>query len=302
MITILFRITRYGFQNFVRNGLLSTATIAVMVLALLVFLGLNLFGYITESSLAALKDKIDISVYFKTTVAEDEILRVKRSLESLSEIKGVEYVSRDSALEIFKNKHQGDATISRAVSELGYNPLLASLNIKADDPSQYAAISEYLNNESLNALIEKVTFAQNQKVIERLASIVDTIEKAGALLTIILSIVAGLVVFNTIRLALYSNREEIGIMRLVGASNAFIRGPYLITGSIYGVIAALISVLLITPVVFLVAPYLAVFIPSIDFKNYFIGRLALLTLYQLGLGILLGTASSYFAIRRHLKV
>lgn len=302
MVTIFFRIVRYGFLNFVRNGLLSTATVAVTLMALLVFLSLNLFNYITDSGLSLIKDKIDISVYFENNVPEDEILRVKRSLESLSEVKNVDYVSRDIALEVFKSKHKEDKTIEQAIAELGYNPLSASLNVKAHNPDQYANISEYLNNDSLKEMVEKVTFAQNQKVIERLSLVVGTVEQSGIALTIVLALVAGLVVYNTIRLAIYSNREEIGIMRLVGASNAFIRGPYIFTALIYGIIAALASVILMLPVAYFSDPYLNIFIPDLNFKNYFLSNLIAIIFYQLAVGLFLAVASSYFAMRKHLKV
>ena len=302
MLTVLFRITKYGLQNFARNGLLSAATIGVMIIALTVFLSINLSRYIMESALSAVKDKIDISVYFKTAAPEDEMLRLKRSLEGLVEVKEVEYISRDKALQLFKEKHESDATINQAVSELGENPLSASLNIKAFDPKQYASISEYLNDNSLNNLVDKVTFAQNQTVIERLSLIIDTLQKSGLVLTALLSVVAGLVIYNTIRLAIYSNREEIGIMRLVGASNTFIRGPYVFAGVLYGVIAAVVSMVLAAPAVFFSSPYLDVFIPELNFKGYFLASLPILTFYQLALGVSLGAVSSYFAMRKHLRV
>ena len=165
MLTVLFRIIKYGLQNFARNSLLSIATIAVMVIALMVFLSLVLFGHITDSALVAIKDKIDISVYFRTNVPEDDILQVKRSLETVSEVKSVEYISRDMALTSFKQRHEKDNTISQAVEQLGENPLSASLNVKAYDPNQYANISSYLNSQSLSQIVEKVSFAQNQTII-----------------------------------------------------------------------------------------------------------------------------------------
>lgn len=282
--------------------MLSVATVAVMIIALIVFLGVNVFSYLTTSALTVLKDKIDISVYFKTSAPEDEILRIKRSLEGLSEVKSVEYISRDKALEIFKGNHAEDETITQAIAELGENPLSAALNIKAHDPSQYATISEYLNTKTLEPIVEKVSFFQNQTVIERLAQVIDTVEKAGTLLTLFLSLIAGLVIFNTVRLAIFSDREEIGIMRLVGASNSFIRGPYVVTGILYGALAAVLSLVIAAPAIFFGSPYINVFIPEIDLRGYFITNLLLLLLYQIAFGVVLGVVSSYMAMRKYLKV
>src|SRR3989344_5181708 len=232
MATLFFRVLKYGLQNFWRNGWLSTATVAVMVIALLMFLGLRIFDAIMVQALASVRDKIDISVYFKTNTPEDEILKIQRSLQSLPEVKQVEYISRDKALDLFKEKHQDDPTVSQALTEIGENPLSASLNIKADDPEQYGVIASYLEADAFKPYFEKPPVsAQNQVVIERLVRIVNAVETSGFALTALLALVAGLVTFNTIRLAIYSNREEIGIMRLVGASNALIRGPYLVDGA-----------------------------------------------------------------------
>ena len=127
-------------------------------------------------------------------------------------------------MEIFKEKHKEDQTISEALRELDVNPLLASLNIKAYDTKDYGIINTYLNNNSSKNLINKISYAQNSTIIDRLNRIMGTMNKIGTFLTILFSFIAVLITFNTIRLAIYSNREEIGIMRLVGASNSFIRG------------------------------------------------------------------------------
>lgn len=302
MVTGLLRIIKYGFQSFIRNGWLSTATIAVMILALFVFQTLILFGVVTKTALASLQEKIDISVYFKTGAPEDDILKTKRSLESLVEVKKVEYISRDEALKEFQSRHQGDEVIGQALKELETNPLSASLNVKAKDSRQYAAIAAYLNNEALNQLVEKVSYSQNQAVIEKLTSIIDTVEQGGMILGAILALIAVLVTFNTIRLAIYSNREEIGIMRLVGGSNPFIRGPYVVEGILYGVVSGVLSVLVTAPLVVFASPYINNFIPDMNLQTYFLSNLLLLLGYQLILGVVLGIFSSAIAIRRYLRV
>jgi cell division transport system permease protein len=110
------------------------------------------------------------------------------------------------------------------------------------------------------------------------------------------------VVFNTIRIAIYSNREEIGVLRLVGASNGFINGPYVVSGAIYGAIAALATMVLTVPAVLFAAPYVSVFIPSMDLAQYLTANLFNLLVYQLFFGVGLGVVSSAIAIRRYLKI
>jgi cell division transport system permease protein len=301
MFTVFSRILNYGFVNFWRNGWPSAATIAIMVLALLVFAWLLLFNATTEQAVSSIQEKIDISVYFKTNTPEDEILNIKQSIEGLVEVKEVEYISRDRALEVFKETHKDDQTITQAINELNTNPLVASLNIRAKNPSQYASIAEYLSAPNLTRWIDNLSYAKNQDVINRLITIINTVNRGGFILTLVLAFVAGLVVFNTIRLAIYSNRDEIGIMRAVGASNALVRGPYMVEGVIAGVVSAILSILVVAPTVYVVAPYVKVLIPGFDLFAYFYTGLFTLFLYQLAFGAGIGVFSSFVAVRRYLK-
>ena len=190
-------------------------------------------------------------------------------METLAEVKNIEYIPRDKALEIFKERHKNDSAISQSLEELQDNPLLASLNIKAYNPKEYAIIAGHLDEASFKGWFEKVTYAQNAVVIERLGRIIDTAQKGGLILIVFIALIAVLVTFNTIRLAIYSNREEIGIMRLVGASNSFIRGPYVVEGIIYGMIAGIVSIVIAGPVIYFASPYIKIFIPEINLWSYF---------------------------------
>ncbi len=301
MFTVISRIIHYGFANFWRNVWPSTATVAIMVIALLVFLGLIFFSVITGAAVNSVQSKIDVSVYFKTSTAEDEILNVKQALESLPEVKSAEYVSSDQALAIFKDKHANDPKISQAINELNNNPLEASLNIQARNPNQYDAIAAYLETPSLSQNVDKVSYAENKVVIDRLIAIVNNVNRGGWILTIIMALVAGLVVFNTIQLAIYSNRDEIAIMRSVGASNLLVRGPYVVEGMIAGALSAVLSMLLIAPVLYLVSPYFSQLIQELDLFRYFYGHMLSLLLYQLAFGMLIGGLSSFVAVRRYLR-
>src|SRR3989338_6421669 len=295
MIVKLSRIIKYGFSSFLRNGWLSASTISIMILALVVFEGLILFNVVAKGAVTSLQEKIDISVYFKSNISEDSILNIKKSLESLIEVKSVQYVSRDEALVNFKEAHSADAVIVQTLEQLDENPLLASINIKAQDPRHYSTIAEYLDKPVFKDLIEKVTYAQNHTVIDRLISLVDTIKNSGAILTIFLSFLAVTITFYTIRLAIFSNSEQIGIMRLVGASNTFIRGPYVIEGIIYGIIAAILSSLAILPMVYYASPYAKIFVPEINLWSYLVSSSTSFFGYQLLFGIILGVISSSIA-------
>jgi cell division transport system permease protein len=273
-----------------------------MLLAMLVFEGLLISSFVGKTAITTIQEKIDISVYFKLSADEDSILDIKRTLEGLDEVAEVTYISRHDALELFKERHKDDETITTALEELGENPLSASLNIRAQNPEQYEVIATYLENESLANYVDKVDYRQNKTVIDRLTAIISYSKQAGGVLIIALTFAAILVTFNTILIAIYSNKEEIGIMRLVGASDFFIRGPYLVEGIIYGSIAALLSILIVAPIVFFVSPYLYNFIPNMDLAAYFTDNALRHFVYLWLFGIGIGIISSFIAMRRYLRI
>ncbi len=304
MVTALYRIIKYGLKNFWRQRLISLATLTIILLAVFVLQGLLIFNAVANKLLATIEDKIDISVYFNTNAPEDQILNLKKSLEGLSEVKNVEYVSRQQALDTFKANHANDkdGNIVKAIDQLGDNPLPASLNIKANDPTKYADIATHLTGDALSSIVSEVSYSQNQTVIDKLASIIDVSKKGGILLTIVLSLVAMIVSFNTILLAIYSNREEIGIMRLVGASNTFIRGPFVVEGIIYGLVASVLCIAITLPVIYSLSPYLKLLSSDIDLSAYYAANIFSLFGYELLFAISIGVASSLVAIRKYIKI
>src|SRR5690606_37960106 len=156
------------------------------------------------------------------TASEDDVLAIQQSLETLSEVSVVTYVSRDEALEQFRERHANDQSILSALDELGYNPLGAMLNIRARDPSQYASVAEFLESGSaLSAsgvtIIDRVHYFQIRAAIDRLTEIINAADKLGFALTLAVAIISVIIAFNTIRLTIYIARDEISVMRLVGA-------------------------------------------------------------------------------------
>jgi len=219
----------------------------------------------------------------------------------MPEVKLVEYVSKDKALEIFKEKHKDDETISKALEQIAQNPLLASLNIKAENPEEYSVIASYLNNKSIEPFIDNVSYGQNATVIKRLSEILKTAKRGGISVTIFMSLLAILITFNTIRLAIYSSRESITIMRLVGGANYFVRGPFLVEAVLYGVFATIITMIIVFPTLYFIAPYSRVLVPELDLWSFFMDHLFILFVYLLSFGIGLGIVSSFFATGRYLK-
>ena len=271
-------------------------TLALFVIGTIVFL-----SALAHTVLLSLEEKIDVSVYFRSDSKEEDIFAVKKDVELLSAVSAVSYTSRDQALETFREKHKDNALIIDALNELQENPLEASLNIKAKDSTQYAAISDFLAKKNY-AAVEKINYFDNQLVIDRLSAVVSTVRGSGAGLALVLAVVAVLVAFNTIRLAIYSMREEIGVMRLVGASLWFIRGPFLVSGAFYGVASASATTFLFFPLTWFAAPKLVRIVPSFDLYQYFLSNFIQFFGIMLAVGVGLGVISSFVAIRRHLQV
>jgi len=295
------RIIKSGWTNFRRNSWLSFGTTGVMTLSLLVLIGLIASNASLQGISSSLKEKVDVSAYFKFEATEDQILEIKSQLELMSQVKTIAYISEEQALAIFKERHKSDELIQSALDELGNNPLQASLSIKAKDPNQYVDIVNFLEGTEFNGLIEKVNYYENEKVISKIDSLSKGLNTGGALIALILAIISILIAFNTIRLTIYSQRQEIEIMRLVGASNWQIQGPYIMEGSIYGIIAGLISLAISYPIILLVSPKIHTLVPDLNLFNYFVSYIGQIIGLVIISGIALGIISSIIAIRRYLK-
>lgn len=301
MLTTLSRIIKAGWLNFWRNKWLSMTAISVMSLTIFVMTSLLLINVLTNSLVQTLRDKIDISVYFHLDTPEEQILETRNSLIALKEVQNVEYVSRPEALKRFKEKHQDNPILMQSLQELENNPLEASLNIKAQTASQYEQIVNFLNLSQYKKIIDKINYRQNQAIIAKLSSMTKTIQQSGFIASAILVLIAILVTFNTIRLAIYSSREEINVMRLVGASNWFIRGPFIVEGALYGLMAVVITLVVFYPLLWFLAPKMIAYLPGSDIFYFFQINFWQIFLLQMAIGVGLGIVSSLVAIRRYLK-
>ena len=301
------RIIKSGFVNFWRNGVVSLAGILVMTITLFVIGSIIFLGAILNTSLEQIRNKVDINVYFTTAAPEEEILSLKKSIESLPEVSFASYTTRDEAIANFRERHKNDYLTLQALDELGENPLGASLSIKAKEPSQYESITKFLESkEAVSAngkkIIDKINYYQNKIAIDKLTKIIDGAKKIGLAITIVLIAISIIITFNTIRLAIYTAREEISVMRLVGGNNAYIRGPFLIEGTMYGAISSIITMVLFYPVTLWLGQTTENFFGGINLFEYYLSNFWQLLAIILLSGIALGVVSSFLAVRRYLDV
>lgn len=301
MFTSFKRICCSGWLSFYRNSGISVATIFIMVMTISLVTSLFIFRDVTRFLVTSLQEKVDISVYFRETTQEEDVLRVKEEISKIPEVKTVNYVSQLEALDKFAQRYKDNPVIMESLAEVG-NPFRASLNIQAWQASQYEAVTNFLETSTDKDLIEKVDFHQRKAVIERIFSLISGINKVGIIFSLILGLLAVLVTFNAIKLAIYSSKEEISMMRLVGASNWFIRGPFWIQGALSGFFAVVITLLIFTVTLFFLSPKLEILFSGLDVFKYFAGSFWVLFLIQMLTGVGLGIISSSIAIRKYLKV
>lgn len=301
------RILRAGFVSFWRNSFVSLASVLIMTVTLSV-IGLLVFGSaVLNTSLLTLRDKVDINVYFITSTEEEDILSLKTAIEALPEVARVEYVSREQALADFRTRHENDQLTLQALDELGDNPLGAVLNIKAKETSQYESIAKFL--DSKNALskdgaqiIDKVNYYQNKTAIDKLSAVIASSRSLGFAIILFFALISIIITFNTIRLVIYNSREEISVMRLVGASTRYIRGPFVVSGIMYGLLAGIITLVLFYPLLLWLSPKFSDFFSGFNLLSYYGHNFIQIFFIIIGTGVVLGALSSYLAVRRHLKV
>lgn len=302
MLTLIKRIFRSGWQSFSRDGEITVITVFILFLTISLVTSLFLFKDISQLLISSIQEKVDISVYFKEGIPEEDVLSVKKEIAKIPEVKEIEYISQEQALQSFVERHKDDFTLMESVREVGINPFLASLNIRAWDTNQYGRVSNFLEASEFGNIIEKVDFYERKSVIEKISSLTSAVNRFGIVFSIILIIVAILVTFNTIRLSIYHLKQEIKVQKLVGASNLYIRGPFLVQGAISGFLASLICLLVFTILTWFLSPRLVSFFPELRLFSLFVNNFWNIFLLQLVTGIGLGIFSSTIAIRKHLKV
>ena len=296
-----------GFVNFFRSGYVSLASVLVMIITLSTISGVIFMNAIFTTTLGELRNKVDINVYFVTDAVEQDILDLQSRLEALPEVSQIEYISRDQALENFKLRHENDQVTLQALEELGDNPLGAALNIKAREPSQYQGIADFLGEGNIlsrdgKSIIDKVNYLDNKVAIDRLTKIIDSSQRLSLIATILLVLISIIITLNTVRLVIYVSREEIGVMQLVGASRNYIRGPFVVTGIMYGVVAAVITLVLFLPVTYWLGGVTEDFFIGLNIFDYYISNMFEMIFLIIGSGVAIGAASSLLAVRRYLKL
>lgn len=299
-----FRAIRFAFQNIWRNFWLSVITVTMLVLTLLSVNMLLVVDFVASRAAQYVEDRIEVSVYFKAGTPQEKAMNAVSYLRNLSQVRDVETVTADEALVRFKNRHAGEDAILRSIQEIGRNPFGPTLIIRANSAADFPFILEALDHPRFSQDIREKDFSNYTEIIKRIQSMTDKIRLFGLGLCIIFLTIATLIIFNTVRMGIFIHREEIGIMKLVGATDWFVRAPFLIEIILYSAFATAIVAAITLPSIAALDPRINLFfsgssagIASYFQKNgwmIFIGEFIGLTLINL--------LSTYVAMRRHLRV
>ncbi|MFA7244860.1 MAG: permease-like cell division protein FtsX [Candidatus Magasanikbacteria bacterium] len=302
MFAGFFRIIKFSFQEIVRNMSLSIMTVLILVLMLLSINTLVVVKILTDESIIAVKKQIDVSIYFDPEATEEEITEIRDYVGSFPEVEKETFMTREEVFENFKTVYADNPDVLDSLNELTENPLGPTLIIKTREPKDYEKIIEALSVPEYENIIEAKTFGDTQTAINRIHSITTNVQKFTYFLTILFAIISFIIIFNTIRVAIYTQRAEIGIKRLVGATSWFIRGPYLIESFIFSVISVSLTYVMVNFFLKILDPYIGVIFEKQNLLSSYLSENLLFVLGgEFVIVLLLTMISSGFAMNRYLR-
>ena len=294
-----------GLVNVVRNSFVSFSVIFIMTVSLFIVGFSLLFGQVMNDVTEELRNKVDVTVYFVPNTLEQQIFEFRDRLEELSQVREVIYVSQETALEEYRKRHENDLDILRGLDILEDNPFRARLSIRAQQSGDFESISRFIQNEDIlsdnpTTVIDKIDYYQNREVIMRLSSVVDTATLLTRVVIALLVFISFIIVFNIIRLIIYLSREEIKVMRLIGAEDWYVRAPFLVSGGIYGLVGSILATVLLYPISYWLSPVVERFFEGQGLFAYYVSEFFMLMLILVALGVFVGVFSSYLSTHRYL--
>jgi cell division transport system permease protein len=299
----IFRVIKFAFQDMFRNISLSLMTVLILVLMLLSINTLVVIRVLTQQATVSVKNQIDVSIFFDPEATDEEVEEIKSYVNSFPEVLEIKYMDEKEVLENFREQHAGNIEILAALDELDENPLGPTMVLKTREPRDYTKIINALNVPEYENIIESKTFGDTEKAIERIDTVTTQVERFSLGLTGLFGIIAFLIIFNTIRIAIYTQRTEISIKKLVGATNWFVRGPYLLESFIFSILSVIITYGFLVVTAQFLDPYVSV-VFGIDglLTNYFNSNIIFLFGWQFGAVLALTVISSALAMRKYLRV
>ncbi len=299
------RIFTFGWQGFIRNGWLSFIAVLTLSFSVMAISVLGVLNSVNKQVQKNLENKLDLAVFFKDAVPEEQVVDFIQQVSKRTDVKEVTYIDKDEARAKFLEENATDEALITAVNDLE-NPFPRFVRVQADAPSTLAKLDEFANQESYKEIVESTSYQQTKDVVANFVNTAKFTRLNSIVITAFFILYSVIVVFNMIRLAIFSRREEVEIMRIVGATNHLIRWPFVFEGLIFGVLGALISLMLLWVAskwesgqlvrYFSITNELS--LPSGLYRQYF----GVLFWSNIMASVLLAATASYLAVRRYLRI
>lgn len=302
----LFRIFKFALQGFFRNFWLSLVTITMMLMALFSVTLLMAMDYIKATTIQSVENQIDILVEIKPDISREQVENFVIELEGLEEVEDIVIITPERNREMFLENNT-DAKVKEVldVYDDDENPFSYSLAIKAYKLSQYSNIIDFVNQEQHNDIVETSDVDTHEEIIGKINSIANFLNKYSWYITGIFLLISVLVIFNTIRISIYTRRDEIIIMKLVGASNSFVRMPFILESVFYALASVIVVILITYPVINFIQPSLNSYFQGdqvIDLLGYFNNNFVSVFVYQFLVLAFLNMVSTALAVRKYLQI
>lgn len=302
-MTMAWRIFVASWKHFARNLWIGIATVFVFTIALLsvnVLLGVNA---VIEEVVTLLEQKVDVTVTFNADAPEALLSQARFYVVSLPQTADARLITPAEALEAFKERNKNNPKILDALNELAANPLGAQLVIKAKHPEDYPFLLEAIRNPQYAPFIRSSSFDDHREAIAKIQDAGAQIRLFASALVAIFAFFGLLAAFNAIRVAIYTQREEIAIMRLVGASASYIKLPFVLEGIWMALLSAFLTAVGVWSVVKLLEPRLLTVFDGRDpgLSAFFIQNGFQLVAFQLGGLLVLSALVSWMAVGRYIR-
>ena len=298
------RMIRYGVNNFTRNAWLTVAATAVMTITLMIIFVTVVAGSVLNDSIKEMTRKIDMSLYVKTDISEVDVDLIKSGIEDLTNTESVSYISPEQGKSELAQDSRADDTALDAITE-ATNRIPGTFRVQLHDIENTSELEDFVNNNSTYRANQerKPTFVTRKDTIETLTRWAGFAQRGGIVASSVFVLISSLIIFNTIRMAIFSRKDEINMMKLIGAERNFIRGPFVVEAIVYGFIAGVVATIVGFALVVWskdgFSSFGIVMGPTFDWMVTYAG---LVLLGMIVLGGIIGTISALFATRRYLKV
>ena len=304
MFTAIFRLFKFALQNFFRNFWLSFVTITIFVLTLLTVNAVIFLNLMANATLESIEDKVEIAVYFTTDASEDIAKAAQGYLLGLPQVRNATYISAEDAIIDFRERHKDDPIILSSIDEVGGNPLGHAVIVSAHSPEDFPFILEAIETPEFSPYVRNKDYENYEDIILNIQSVNERIKIGGIIVAGFFGLIAIMIIFNTIRVAIYVHRDEIGIMKLVGANDWFIRGPFLLEAFFYSLIATAIIIGIVFLFLTTFETRIANFFGEVDISvfSYFFDNGLLIFGSQFAVLTVLSLLTTWFAMRNYLKV